>query len=209
MDGSSGVPGAPEAFRPRTPNPMTYEAALTISGPSRPSSSTSICGAMAEYHVSGSTDAGGAASRLLARVRASCVMFAPFICGTAASETLTVLEGWTAKTTSSVARTPSGRSGTRVSFSISLLRSHGGTWPGVTRMLSAARTLSVLDLGYASDLEGPQRTGWLAAYLSIRSSKSRVACALELSGTSGLKALVPASMMDCINFWRRLVSCAL
>ncbi len=123
-----------------------YEAALTSSGPSPPSSNTSSCGEMAEYHVSGVTEAGGAETRLLAILRASWVMFAPRIWGTAASETFTVPEGWTAKTNSSVARTPSGRSGTRVSFSISLERSHGGTPPGRTRRLRAPRTLRVFVL---------------------------------------------------------------
>jgi len=48
---------------------------------------------MAEYHISGVTDEGGVESRLLAILRASWVMFAPLLCGTAASDTFTVPEG--------------------------------------------------------------------------------------------------------------------
>jgi hypothetical protein len=44
------------------------------------------------------------------------------------------------------------------------------------------------------------------ACLWITSSKSLTACALELSGFLGSKALLPASRMDCITLWRPLVS---
>ncbi len=125
---------------------MIYEAAFTSSGPSFPSSNSSSCGEIAPYHVSGVTDAGGAETKLLAMVRASWVIFAPLFCGTAASDTFTVLEGWTEKTNSNVARTPSGRSGTSVNLSISLVRSHGGTCPGLTNILSDPRRFRVFVL---------------------------------------------------------------
>lgn len=48
---------------------------------------------MPEYHISGVIEEGGTDSKLLAISRASCVMFAPFFCGTAASESFMVLEG--------------------------------------------------------------------------------------------------------------------
>ncbi len=152
---------------------------------------------------------GGADSKLLAMFRASWVIFPPLLCGTAASDTLTVPEGWTEKTNSSVPRTPSGRSGTSVSFSISLVRSHGGTWPGRTRILRAPRTFRVFVLKYRSDLDGTQRSLSIWACLWIRSSKSRIACGRESSGTSGLKALLPASMIDSINFCRPFLALSL
>lgn len=139
-----------------------YEAAFANSGPSPPSSNASSCGAMPEYHSSGVTNVAGIAdTRLLARLSESWVMFAPRFCGTAASDTLTVPEGWTENTNSSVARTPSGRSGTRVSSFITSLRSQGGAAFGLSKTFSAGMRWPVLALETGQTWAAHKGHGWL------------------------------------------------
>jgi hypothetical protein len=86
-----------------------------------------------------------------------------------------------------------------------LVRSHGGAAPGLSNKLSAGMRWTVLALE-TGQMWAAHRGLAGRACLWITSSKSLTACALELSGFLGSKALLPASRMDCITLWRPLVS---
>lgn len=94
-------------------------------------------------HAWGVILAGTDDSSLVATATASWVMLAPCFSGALESVALPTLLGCTENTNSMVPRTPSCRSGRRVSVWSNGSRSHGGSTFGLIRVFRAGRSAQV------------------------------------------------------------------
>lgn len=144
------IPGAPNCFLPRIPCPMTCAAVFASSGPAEPSTRVSSWSEIPSNQACADMVAGTEDNKLVAVATASWVIFAPRLSGSFDSGSLPALLGCTEKTNSSVARTPCGRSGRRVSVLNKASLSHGSTTPGLIRALRAGIRARTAELGFVS-----------------------------------------------------------